>query len=420
MVEIYQDWRFMMKNRVPEIRFKEFSGEWEEKRLGEIGELIQGLTYSPKNIINNGLLVLRSSNIQNNQLTLDDLVYVNINIEETKLTRKGDILICVRNGSKSLIGKNILISKNIPKATHGAFMLIFRSENKLIPHWFKTSMYYNQVNKNLGATINSINKNDLNKFILYIPSTPQEQQKIADTFSSLDNLIEAHNKKLELLKQHKKGLMQQLFPKDGTKVPEVRFKEFSGEWEEKRLGEICEIKRGASPRPINKYLTKNDGVSWIKIGDVKEGEKYITSTKEKITLDGAKKSREVKIGDFILSNSMSFGRPYILKINGYIHDGWLLLRIKDNKILSDKFLYELLSTSFIQNQFKALSAGSTVNNLKSDIVSKSKILIPPTLQEQQKIADTLSSLDNLIEAQSKKIEKLKEHKKGLMQKMFVS
>ena len=120
-----------------------------------------------------------------------------------------------------------------------------------------------------------------------------------------------------------------------------------------KLSELTEIARGGSPRPINKYITdEENGINWIKIGDVAEGTKYITKTKQKIKPEGLSKTRQVKKGDFILSNSMSFGRPYILKIDGAIHDGWLLIRIKDNKKLSDNFLYQILDDDLIQEQYK--------------------------------------------------------------------
>ena len=123
-------------------------------------------------------------------------------------------------------------------------------------------------------------------------------------------------------------------------------------WERKKLGEVCVVERGSSPRPIQKYQTDSpNGVNWIKIGDTKGVDKYIFSTREKITKEGAKKSRYVKEGDFILSNSMSVGRPYIMKTNGCIHDGWLLLK-KKNSNITDDYLYYILSSQNIYNQFK--------------------------------------------------------------------
>jgi len=190
------------------------------------------------------------------------------------------------------------------------------------------------------------------------------------------------------------------------------------DWEVVELGDVLIIKRGASPRPINKFITENeDAVNWIKIGDIQKGAKYIIKTKQKITQDGAKKSRAIKPNDFVLSNSMSFGRPYISKINGCIHDGWLLLRNKNDEILSNNFLYEVLSSHLSNKQFKKLSAGSTVNNLKADTVSTIRIPLPP-LTQQKKIAQILSTADEKIEAIALQIEKAEMVKKGLMQRLL--
>ena len=158
---------------------------------------------------------------------------------------------------------------------------------------------------------------------------------------------------------------------------------------------MAEIVRGASPRPINKFITDDEeGINWIKIGDVNPTEKYITTTKQKITIDGTKKSRIVKKGDFILSNSMSFGRPYIMKIDGCIHDGWLSISNFKDYLISD-FLYYLLGSSKIQNEFKKkASFGGAVQNLNADIVRAIELPIP-SIEEQQKIVSILDRFDKL-------------------------
>lgn len=161
--------------------------------------------------------------------------------------------------------------------------------------------------------------------------------------------------------------------------------------EYKTLGKTSSIIRGASPRPIKKFITSDDkGVNWIKIGDVKPGEKYITTVKEKITLEGAMKSRFVNIGDFILSNSMSFGRPYILKVDGCIHDGWLAISQYEDFYDRD-FLYYLLCSSKVQAEFKKkVSFGGAVQNLNSDIVKSVALPVPP-LEVQREIVRTLDN-----------------------------
>ena len=171
--------------------------------------------------------------------------------------------------------------------------------------------------------------------------------------------------------------------------------------EYKKLGEIATVLRGASPRPIKKYITNDsDGVNWIKIGDVPVGSKYITQSEEKITKEGAEKSRYVRKGDFILSNSMSFGRPYILAIDGCIHDGWLSISNFKDVFLSD-YLYYLLSSSAIQQEMKKrASFGGAVQNLNADIV-KALVLPVPPIEVQNEIVRILDDYtENVVELQN--------------------
>ncbi len=176
------------------------------------------------------------------------------------------------------------------------------------------------------------------------------------------------------------------------------------EWPLVTLGELCVVQRGASPRPIHDFTTDSvDGVNWIKIGDAEIGSKYITKTKERITLEGAGKSRRVQPGDFILSNSMSFGRPYIMAIEGCIHDGWLLLRRKSARIDLD-FLYTILGTETVSSQFERAATGGVVNNLNSTIVRDVKVPVP-SAGIQKKIATELEAEQALVAANRELIER---------------
>ena len=167
-------------------------------------------------------------------------------------------------------------------------------------------------------------------------------------------------------------------------------------WTWVRLGSIMEIARGGSPRPIQNYLTTDkNGLNWIKIGDTDKGGKYINSTKEKIKPEGLKKTRFVHKGDFLLTNSMSFGRPYILNIDGCIHDGWLVISDVFSSYSVD-FLYYLLSSSFAYNQFCGKVSGAVVSNLNSDKVATSIFPLPP-LTEQKRIVVKIEELEPLIE-----------------------
>ncbi len=199
---------------VPRLRFPEFRDgpAWRETRLNSLGELVSGLTYSPNDVRDSGLLVLRSSNVQNGEIAIDDNVYVTPSIKGANLARPNDILICVRNGSKALIGKSALIPEGMPPCTHGAFMTVFRaSAPHFAFHLLQLASFQKQVAVDLGATINSINGSQLLKYRFIVPEK-DEQKRVAELLSCLSSWIGAEFKKLATLKAHKKGLMQQLFP----------------------------------------------------------------------------------------------------------------------------------------------------------------------------------------------------------------
>lgn len=203
-------------------------------------------------------------------------------------------------------------------------------------------------------------------------------------------------------------------------MKETRFKEteigqIPKDWEIYVLGDKAEIYRGGSPRPIEEYLTElPSGINWVKIGDVKPGDKYIRSTAEKIKPTGIPRSRNVEPGDLILSNSMSFGRPYILAIDGCIHDGWLVIK-KYQPVYDKNYLYYVLGSSMIVGQYKSMAAGSSVQNLNKDKVAGLKVMTPRSIEEQSCIAAALTSVDDLITALDKLIEKKKSIKQGSMQ-----
>jgi len=189
-------------------------------------------------------------------------------------------------------------------------------------------------------------------------------------------------------------------------------------WQRTKLKEICDICRGGSPRPIQKYLTtKEDGLNWLKIGDIDPSGDYIIQTSSKIDPSGLKKTTQVYPGDFILSNSMSFGRPYIMKITACIHDGWLALRNINNESSDSKYLYYLLRSPQAQQKFKSIAAGSGVLNLKKETVMEVDFLFPPLL-EQNRIVRVLEIWDKAIKKLERKIELKKNAKKGLMQQLL--
>ena len=174
-------------------------------------------------------------------------------------------------------------------------------------------------------------------------------------------------------------------------------------WEWCKLGTVNEIARGGSPRPIKDYLTNDvNGINWIKIGDTTKDGKYIDSVKERIRPEGLKKSRLVHKGDFLLTNSMSFGRPYILNVDGCIHDGWLVISPIGEAYMSD-FLYYLLSSSYAFEQFTNVASGGVVTNLNSDKVADIKFPLPPLAEQKRivvKIERWFALIDHIEQSQS--------------------
>lgn len=187
-------------------------------------------------------------------------------------------------------------------------------------------------------------------------------------------------------------------------------------WQYRKLGDVCIVERGGSPRPIDQYITDDEnGINWIKIGDT-TASMFITETAQKIKPEGMKKSRYVQPGDFLLSNSMSFGRPYILKIDGCIHDGWLVLRDKE-ELFDKRFLYYYLSSKTTYHKFKRMAVGGVVNNLNSDMVRKVEVPVPSKV-EQAEIADFLDKLNSVILMRQQELEKLDDLIKARFVEMF--
>ena len=226
-----------------------------------------------------------------------------------------------------------------------------------------------------GSTIKRLYNDNILNTAITLPSV-EEQQKIGAYFENLDNLITLHQRKCQI---------------DGCRFQSP----LAITWEQRKFSELVQIERGGSPRPIDDFITDApNGLNWVKIGDAPTQGNYITKTAEKIRPEGLSKTREVHPGDLILSNSMSFGKPYIMGIDGCIHDGWLLIR-NTYGVFDLTFLCHLLGTPQMLSQYRSLAAGSTVNNLNKELVGNTYVTIP-SITEQRVLGAYLEQLDNLI------------------------
>lgn len=247
---------------------------------------------------------------------------------------------------------------------------------------------YNFERHNKAVTIPSLTKADLLKIEMCLP-TLNKQKSIVEELDKINELIRLKKEQLKDYDNLAQSIFYEMF---GDPVENEKG------WEVKKIGEVCLIERGGSPRPIKDYITEDeDGLNWIKIGDAQEGSIFINSTKEKIRKEGLKKTRMVHKGDFILSNSMSFGRPYIMGVDGCIHDGWLVLH-DTNNTFNKLYLYYSLAHKSMYQQFKQMAVGGVVNNLNSEMVRRVLVLVPPLIVQQE-----FANRIELIEMQKKQI-----------------
>ena len=384
---------------VPKIRYDNFTKEWEKVKLSSQASFLQGLTYTPNDVSNDGTIVLRSSNIQNSMVDYNDIVRVNIIIPEKLKIKENDILMCVRNGSKSLVGKTAWLSKNEEKCTWGAFMNIIRpkEKNKFVYYYLNSKYFYNHVWKDLGtATVNQITKQTLESCYLNIPSI-EEQEKISNTLSLLDQKIKLQSKKIEDLKLFKKGLHDKLFN-------DVTGNDYL-------LSDIAVFENGKGHENI-----------------VDENGKYILINSKFISTEGnvTKKCSEQLTPLFKnditmvmsdLPNGKALAKCYYIDENNKysLNQRICKIKVKDDSIINSKYLFYLLNRNSYYLRF---DDGVNQTNLKKDDILSLNLVLP-SIKDQERDSKTLTIIDNIIEKENNKLSRLNLLKKGLMQNMFV-
>jgi len=395
---------------------------WEIKQLGDVCQVQRGLTYSGKDTVDySNTVVLRATNInlESSSLVFDELKYLrdDFEIKENYKLSIGSLLICFSSGSKSHLGKVALIDDEYNYAFGGFIGQLTPTKDISSKYLFycliseKYKKYISELTD--GVNINNLKIKDLQAFLIPTPSLNEQKRIVAKLDECLEAIGKARanvEKNLNNAKELFQSQLNQIFSQKGEG------------WVDKKLGEVMKVERGGSPRPIKKYLTDDpNGLNWIKIGDATASDKYIYKTKEKITQDGLHKTRYVEEGDFILSNSMSFGKPYIMKTTGCIHDGWLVLKEKGKFEIEKNYLYHLLCSPNLFSKFDNLAAGSTVRNLNIGLVSS--VTIPlPSLTEQKSIVNTLDDLKSQTQSlesnYQQELNALDELKKTILQKAF--
>ena len=415
--------KYMLQNmfpqngeKTPKIRFQGFINAWEQRKLGELTIYRNGTGHEEKQSESGKYELINLNSISIDGGLKPSGKFID---EETETLLKDDLVMVLSDvGHGDLLGRVAIIPENNRFVLNQRVALLRNNSSVDIKYLFSYINAHQIYFKKQGAGSSQLNisRGSVENFEVLLPHK-DEQKKIGKYLSSIDNLITLHQRKCDGLKKLKKYMLQNMFPQNGEKTPKIRFQGFINAWEQRKLSELVQIERGGSPRPIEAYITDApNGLNWVKIGDAPVQGHYITKTAEKIKPEGLSKTRQVQPGDLILSNSMSFGKPYIMGIDGCIHDGWLLIR--DNKKAFDlTFLYHLLGTPQMLSQYKSLAAGSTVNNLNKELVGGTIVTIP-NLDEQQVLGQYLESLDNLITLHQRKVEQMKNLKKYMLQNMF--
>ena len=403
---------------IPELRFPEFmnEGKWVSKTIGEVFNSFSGGTpiTSNKEYYGGNIPFIRSAEINKEKTELfitDD----GLNDSSAKLVKSGDLLVALygANSGDSAISK-------INGAINQAILCLQSDKSNAFAFYFLTLKKDWIVSKYIQGGQGNLSGDIIKSIDIPFPN-PKEQQKIASCLSSLDEVIAAHSQKLDLLKEHKKGLMQNLFPQEGETVPKYRFKEFEndGEWVEKIFDDILEVTRLAGYE-YSEYWKEDEKKEIIALRGYNIGKGTLLlhnlgyiSNELSLQLNSSK----LFIGDIVYPCVGTIGNAVVIEEDNKFHIQQNIAKLTPKKDISPYFISQFLMSHLGLIEVNKFNATSSQPNVLVGSLRNFKICIPK-ITEQQKIASCLSSLDALITAQTENIEQLKLHKKGLMQGLF--
>lgn len=426
------------KKLIPKLRFPEFEneGEWEKKKLSEVYSFIVTNSYSREclNYKNGRVKNIHYGDIHTKFNTLFDITkeyvpFINQDIPIEKIKKEcycieGDMIFADASEDLDDIGKSIeIVNLNNESLVSGLHTLLARQqERKLIigfgGYLFNSNSIRKQIQREAqGAKVLGISVTRISNINISYPNNSIEQQKIASCLFALDEVIAVQSQKLDALKEHKKGLMQNLFPQEGEKVPKYRFPEFSngGEWEEKKLGEVAENVMYGMNAASRDYDGEN---GYIRITDIDENTRLFLPN-PLTSPDGQLDDKYLlKAGDLLFARTgASVGKSYLHQSEkGKVYFAGFLIRFSIINAIS-YFIYAQTLTEQYRIWVLKTSMRSGQPGINAEEYKSYSIYLP-SISEQQKIASCLSALDELITAQTAKIEQLKLHKKGLMQGLF--
>ena len=365
--------------------------DWDAKPLGEIGDSLIGLTYRPSEVRKYGTLVLRSSNVQNGTLCFDDNVFVDADIPDRIMVRPGDILVCVRNGSRDLIGKSALIDERAVGMTFGAFMAVFRSEHgKLLHHVFQSGIFKKQINEHLGATINQITNKSLNSFKVPLPPTDEERTEIARALSDVDALLATLDQVIAKKRDLKQASMQQLL------AGGIQLAGFGGKWLEVPLGDIVKPQKGQL------ITTKT-----IVPGDIP----VIAGGKQPAYFHASAN----RCGKTITVSASGASAGYVA-----FHAAPIFASDCSTISESEKYCIEFIyyALQLRQEEIYAAQTGGAQPHIQPKDLTPILIKIPEDVKEQAAIASVLSDMDAEITELEARRDKTRNIKQAMMQELL--
>lgn len=387
-----------------------YPNDWDESKLLDHVSLVQGLTYTPENVKPTGTLVLRSSNIQNGRLSLDDNVYVNAHVPEEKIVAKGDILVCVRNGSSALIGKSCVLPK-LKCTTFGAFMSVLRGDaTGYFAKLFESNIVQEQVRGRSNATINQITKKDFQSILVTVPDKP-EQEEIARTLSLFDAYIDDLAELIEKKKGIREGALEDLITK------KTRLVGFEDDWQSVSFNQVITPKARIGWQGLKKHEYLRNGYSYLIGGtDFSNGTVSLDNisyvSKERYDMDT---NIQVSENDVLVTKDGTIGKVAIVpELNkpATLNSGVFVF--KTNSRLVPAFLFRVLQSSVFREFIDTLSAGSTIKHLYQKYLKKFEFEIPVDTKEQKDIAAVLTAMDEEIKNLEKEREKMIQIREGAM------
>ena len=397
-----------MRNK-PRIRFKGFTEDWEQRKLSDITEIVMGQSPSSKNYTDNpndNILVQGNADLK------DGKVVPRLWTKEiTKTIDKDGIILTVRApvGDVARTDYKVVLGRGVAGIKGNDYIYQFLQKLQNNRYWVSLSS---------GSTFESINSNDIKDLIIDIPSV-EEQTKISMLLNNVNSIITLHQRKLEKLKLAKKALLQKLFPKNGSQFPEIRFKGFTDAWEQRKLIDIAKTFIGLVTTMTENY--RDSGTLLIRNSDIKEGQFVFSENPIHLDEEFAEKNktRRLQIGDVVTVHTGDIGTSAVIEEKEAGAIGFATINTRtDKSILNPYFLATYFNTEKHKCYANSVSTGDGRSNYNIKDFNKLVISVP-TLDEQERISVLINDMNTIITLHQRKLDKLQDMKKGLLQKMFV-